>query len=381
MGLEKEMKRFVQVASIALGVLLLLCVNCILCLFFPFASYAEELICFNPLRYDCSTLLNWGYSATWNDENLDITFQKYQDLPQSELQDMYDHPEDWGKGWIQFNVSPSWVDGVGNLGYYAIPEVLKEITGKYSDRGLLYYGNMSVENIRISNSNEIGIYPYYYMQVLYNEDPDTDDSMISNEWVLEFVYKKACNPDEILDEKIRGIRLYADIYVLQSDGFYTYKDVQIDLSDIEKAKPLNKSAISVCLNKAKLCTGDDDPNFDAAYDIIYTDDELENDTDNLPSYLYALELNISINDDLSVSPYDYEKQPIEDSWIVFLEDGSQETVRGPVENKTLEGYYLLTNKKMKDIRTGDLWLSFCTTHIQGKEWFNEIPFNILIEIQ
>ena len=51
-----------------------------------------------------------------------------------------------------------------------------------------------------------------------------------------------------------------------------------------------------------------------------------------------------------------------------------------VKNAKLENYYLLTNKKLTDIRTGDLWLSFCTVHIQGKEWFNEIPFNIVIEI-
>ena len=352
----------------------------LLCLFISTVSCAEESVSIRGLRYDYSHSLYWGFFSAWDNEDLDATFQKFQDMPQVELQDMYDHPEDWGKGWVQFNVSPSWIDGVGNLGYYAIPEALKEITGKYSDQGLLYYGNMTIENIRIKNSNEIGIYPYYYMQVLYNEDPDTDNSMISNEWALEFVYKKAYNPDNKLEEKIRDLCLYADVYILQSDGFYTYKDVQINLSDIEKAKPLNKAAISICLNKAELCTEDDDPNLDTAYDIIYTDDELEKDTDNLPSYLYALDLDISISDDLSVSPYDYEKQPIEDSWIVFLEDGSQETVWGPVDNQTLEGYYLLTNQKLTDIRTGDLWLSFCTAHIQGKEWFNEIPFYIVIEI-
>lgn len=346
----------------------------------PLVSYAEEAVCINPLRYDYSSSLYWGYSMTWNDDDLNATFQKFQDMPQSELQDMYDHPENWGKGWILFNVSPSWVDGVGNLGYFSTPEVLKEITGKYSNRGLLYYGNMSIENIRIDNSNEIGIYPYFYLQVLYNEDPDTDNSMISNEWVLEYVYKKADNPDDILEEKMRDICLYADVYVLQSDGFYTYKDVEISLNNIKKAQPLNKAAVSVRLNKAELCTEDDDPNLDTAYDIIYVDDELDRDTDNLPSYLYTLELDISINDDISVTPYDYEKQPIEDSWIVFLEDGSQETVWGPVKNAKFENYYLLTNKKLTDIRTGDLWLSFCTVHIQGKEWFNEIPFNIVIEI-
>ena len=346
----------------------------------PLVSYAEEAVCISPLRYDYSTSLYWGYSMTWNDDDPDATFQKFQDMPQSELQDMYDHPENWGKGWILFNVSPSWVDGVGNLGYFSTPEVLKEITGKYSNRGLLYYGNMSIENIRIDNSNEIGIYPYYYMQVLYNEDPDTDNSMISNEWVLEYIYKKADNPDDILEEKMWDICLYADVYVLQSDGFYTYKDVEISLNNIKKAQPLNKAAVSVRLNKAELCTEDDDPNLDTAYDIIYVDDELDRDTDDLPSYLYALELDISINDDISVTPYDYEEQPIEDSWIVFLEDESQETVWGPVKNAKLENYYLLTNKKLTDIRTGDLWLSFCTVHIQGKEWFNEIPFNIVIEI-
>ena len=352
----------------------------LLCFLFPVASCAEESARINPLRYDYSPSFYWGYSATWNNEDLDATFQKFQDMPQSELQDMYDHPENWGKGWILFNVSPSWVDGVGNLGYFSTPEVLKEITGKYSNRGLLYYGNMSIENIRIDNSNEIGIYPYYYMQVLYNEDPDTDNSMISNEWVLEYVYKKADNPDDILEEKMRDICLYADVYVLQSDGFYTYKDVEISLNNIKKAQPLNKAAVSVRLNKAELCTEDDDPNLDTAYGIIYVDDELDRDTDDLPSYLYALELDISINDDISVTPYDYEEQPIEDSWVVFLEDESQETVWGPVKNAKLENYYLLTNKKLTDIRTGDLWLSFCTVHIQGKEWFNEIPFNIVIEI-
>ena len=309
----------------------------------PLVSYAEEAVCINPLRYDYSSSLYWGYSTTWNDDDLDATFQKFQDMPQSELQDMYDHPENWGKGWILFNVSPSWVDGVGNLGYNEIPEALKEIIGKYSDRGLLYYGNMSIENIRIGNSNEIGIYPYYYMQVLYNEDPDTDNSMISNEWVLEYVYKKADNPDDILEEKMRDICLYADVYVLQSDGFYTYKDVEISLNNIKKAQPLNKAAVSVRLNKAELCTEDDDPNLDTAYDIIYVDDELDRDTDDLPSYLYALELDISINDDISVTPYDYEEQPIEElvsiahaHGVRILIDGAQSVAHIPVNVTALD---------------------------------------------
>ena len=33
--------------------------------------------------------------------------------------------------------------------------------------------------------------------------------------------KKADNPDRYIIKKMRDIWLYADVYVLQSDGFYT----------------------------------------------------------------------------------------------------------------------------------------------------------------
>ena len=58
---------------------------------------------------------------------------------------------------------------------------------------------------------------------------------------------------------------------------------------------MNKAAVSVRLNKAELCTEDDDPNLDTAYGIIYVDDELDRDTDDLRRHISgALELDISI---------------------------------------------------------------------------------------
>lgn len=108
-----------------------------------------------------------------------------------------------------------------------------------------------------------------------------------------------------------------------------------------------------------------------------------------PRKIYKLDLVVTIDSELLVPIiYNIKQQPLKNTWILGCDP--VETIRfiqGPVKNKAISGYYLLTDYEIKDIRTGDLVMSISTEYvgyIDTDEFaytiYDGIPMEVVVSI-
>lgn len=386
------------------GILLIVVLLTIFCLIplsgwadydYPHRDYVipedDDSLFINPISYDYSPSLDWGYSMVWPDEMLGSIFDKFQNIPDAELQDLNNCPENWGKGWIYFKVSTPWKHQFSCVNPETY-EQFKGITDKYGNTNIMSYGNIVIENLRINNSESLTIYPYYYMMVKYKKGQETGHQSDESDWYLEFIYKKSEYLDSLLQTKIKDISLYADAYVLQTDSVQVYKDMLIPLNNIVREKEPDKGIISLRMDNAAICEDD------VAADIIdqfegyfESDEQLDEDINvvDCPGKIYKLDLVVTIDSELLVPLiYNIKQQPLKNTWIIGYDP--VETIcfiQGPVKNKTISGYYLLTDYDIKDIHTGDLVMSIATEYagyIDTDEFaytiYDGIPMEIVVSV-
>ena len=166
----------------------------------------------------------------------------------------------------------------------------------------------------------------------------------------------------------------------------------IPLNNISREKKPDKGIVSLRMDNAVICEDD------VAADVIdqfvgyYESDEQSDEDINVmdcPEKIYKLDLDVTVDDELLVPIiYNIKQQPLKNTWIVGYDP--VETIcfiQGPVKNKTLSGYYLLTDYDIKDIRTGDLVMSISAEYagyIDTDEFaytiYDGIPMEVVISI-
>lgn len=355
----------------------------------PILSYADDRILIMPVSYDYSSTLDWGYSTTWFDEEQESRFERFQGISDYELKDLYENPDNWGKGWIHFVSSSQWNELVESINPEDYEE-FREITDRYDDMNVISCGNMIIDNVRVDHCEEIGIYPYYYMMVKYKEE---DNNTLSNgsDWYLEFIYKKTENPETILRQKMKELRIYADIYMLQKDSIQIIKDISISLSNTIRTERSEDQSISIKLLNANICDDVTIAKVIECYEEYQLYDGQHKNSTKLDNTwnVYQLELSVSISD-ASLIPIIYyiEEQTVNDILLLGYDASHAGCfIQGPVNNYLLQSYYLLTRYKISDIKTGDIVMHIPTEYAgyiaknkNDSIMYSGIPMEVVISI-
>ena len=351
-------------------------------------SYADDSLIINPISYDYSPSLDWGYSTTWFDEEQESIFERFQGISDYELKDLYENPDNWGKGWIHFVSSSQWNELVESINpeYY---EEFREITDRYDDMNVISCGNMIIDNVRVDHCEEIGIYPYYYMMVKYKEDNNTLSS--GSDWYLEFIYKRTDNPETVLCQKMKELCIYADMYLLQKDSIQITKDISISLINTKRTGRPEDQSVSIKLLNANIC---DDVTIAKViecyeeyelYDRQHKNNTISDNTWNV----YQLDLSVSIND-ASLIPIIYYIEEQSSNDILLLGYDANHAgcfIHGPVNDYLLQSYYLLTRYKITDIETGDIVMHIPTEYAgyiaknkNDSIMYSGIPMEVVISV-
>ncbi|MBR6571184.1 MAG: hypothetical protein IKK75_12110 [Clostridia bacterium] len=305
--------------------------------------YAEENklnnLTMHAESFDYSFALDWGLNGC-------------DDLMSAQTDVQEEHLDQWMKCWIRIWIKP----GVDRAVQYGA-----------DDMNPLSYVDMSIQNVRIRNAQEIGVYPQNDMMfaanpAIFSEDTTKIDGNDGDLWYLEVLIDVRNREPEQIEKAIQQAEVFCDVYQAGEAQTYVKKDVRIPLDHVKRRVLFDNKAIQAYATMFEKSTVDPFTifeNYPVSDDLLL---ELEEDPASFQCYKLALVLqNNSPYHILAIDRFPAQIQ--ENVWLAYyeLEFSGVMGCKSGAET-VLTDYYLIVKEN--------------TEGIDVENWSQQIPLRL-----
>lgn len=311
--------------------------------------------------YDFSLDTDWGYSDRYMTRRLDNVCENTDNIKQQ------------AKCWIRMNVSP----------------LLEVSPQNYDDFDLTTYGNFSIENVRITNMDSIGVYPVSYMVFASNpahlwtdyESGETGSDL----WYLEVLIDVQDRTDDEIDAALKSADVLVDIIVRNESCTSVIKDFPVDLSKISRLSCFD-SNVEIILQD--IVPADIPPDVIMVNYFIDDDEKIAELSQEYKCY--RLHLAVNNNSARRIFLYKFSGQA-DQTWIMYYEPEFEVFIPCyPGLTTTLDNFYLITDRDIdpEQISASQFWplkiricnevAGFINDYDESLLVRNGVPFEVLI---
>lgn len=311
--------------------------------------------------YDFSMDTDWGYSDRYMTRRLDTVCENTDNIKQQ------------AKCWIRMNVSP----------------LLEVSPQNYDDFDLTTYGNFSIENVRITNMDSIGVYPVSYMVFASNpahlwtdyESGETGSDL----WYLEVLIDVQDRTDDEIDAALKSADVLVDIIVRNESCTSVIKDFPVDLSKISRLSCFD-SNVEIILQD--IVPADIPPDVIMVNYFIDDDEKIAELSQEYKCY--RLHLAVNNNSARRIFLYKFSGQA-DQTWIMYYEPEFEVFIPCyPGLTTTLDNFYLITDRDIdpEQISASQFWplkiricnevAGFINDYDESLLVRNGVPFEVLI---
>lgn len=286
--------------------------------------------------FDYSPSHDWGFYSleTYFDPDREsgIDFPiEYIGMSMEQQNDLSAHPENWYKCWIRLQIQPG-VDW--ETTYCADPS------------NPLHYVDLRFENVRISNADEVRVYPKPFLMFAANpaglfDEAEMIEESNGNLWYMEVMIEAKNRTEAEITRDLQQAEVFCDATYLSSSQCSTKKNVPISLTNLKRQVCFEENAVQI--HATQLKKSDEDVFYifsnyivsDAVWDEVCSAPENFN--------CYELDLVMTNNGKYPILGVETNSaQYSENVWLVyyelefiFLRDCK------PGASVPLEGYYLI----------------------------------------
>lgn len=277
--------------------------------------------------FDYAQPIGWGFPVS-DPEN------EVAGLTAIQRKEISINPDLWLKGWIRCYVQPS------------IQNATLPFPNMEDDMDPLYYSNLRINNIRVINMQELGIYPRPQMVFSANPSAFLDDPIKTDGdwWYMEIMIEKRNRTESEIVQALRQARITCDAYIQQDEHYDIRKDFSINFSSIERRTYFNKNNIEII---GKQCEKSDIPADDifANYDVSDTlGVEARIHPEHFQCYSFLFTLTNQSNYDIC-SLDDWLVLYDDCAWLTFYDMEYRSTFGCKSgESILVNGYYLILRK-------------------------------------
>lgn len=277
----------------------------------------QQVVCLVADSLDYADSLAWGFL----DDDIDDTEQQITST------------DDWMKAWIRVYAQP------------AIRQATVSLNSMEDDMNPLAYSHLRFENVRISNSGELGIIPKPYL--VYAANPtafqDEQEEADGDWWYLEVLIEKRGRTENEIARDVQCANVLCDAYIQRDNEYEKTVDVPIDMSAVKRMIFFDDGAVNVYVDYWEKC----DISVDEIFVNYPVDEFLELEVRNHPDHFQCYSLQLTIDNQSSYDVCDLDKCSIisdNQAWLMYYELEFNHLYCRSGETERTDAYYLIMRK-------------------------------------